>query len=156
MWIIYRLWVFLLLKPALGVLQIPAQSVATQSSLFSYEFISAPFPTVTTTRHVSDMTSSFLSLRNFADPQLAVESGIYGISEKDLNDWSGRRKSLISHFLNDRAEEECNESSTENRHEVGKCGGEIIQRAAGSKAVENDGASIVCLGPSTEHDLVVL
>lgn len=37
MWIIYRLWGFLLLKPALGVLQIPAQSIATQSSLLSAE-----------------------------------------------------------------------------------------------------------------------
>ena len=37
MWIIYRLWGFLLLKPALGVLQIPAQSIATQSRLLSAE-----------------------------------------------------------------------------------------------------------------------
>ena len=46
MWIIYRLWGFLLLKPALGVLQIPAQSIATQSSLYSAESLTAPFPTV--------------------------------------------------------------------------------------------------------------
>lgn len=42
MWIIYRLWGFLLLKPALGVLQIPAQSIATQSSLLSAESLTAP------------------------------------------------------------------------------------------------------------------
>lgn len=41
MWIIYRLWGFLLLKPALGVLQIPAQSIATQSSLLSAESLTA-------------------------------------------------------------------------------------------------------------------
>lgn len=43
MWIIYRLWGFLLLKPALGVLQIPAQSIATQSSLFCADSLAAPF-----------------------------------------------------------------------------------------------------------------
>lgn len=49
MWIIYRLWGFLLLKPALGVLQIPAQSVATQRSL-----LSAPNPSLHRSRTLYD------------------------------------------------------------------------------------------------------
>lgn len=60
MWIIYRLWGFLLLKPALGVLQIPAQSIATQSSLLSVESLTAPFPTMTKNRHISDISLSAL------------------------------------------------------------------------------------------------
>lgn len=42
MWIIYRLWGFLLLKPALGVLQIPAQSPATQSRSLAAKYTSTP------------------------------------------------------------------------------------------------------------------
>lgn len=62
--------------------------------------------------------------------------------------------SFTSHFLNDRTEEECDKRSAENRHDVGKCGGEIIQGVStGSQAVGNDGASVVCLGSSTERPL---
>lgn len=42
MWIIYRLWGFLLLKPALGVSQIPAQSTATQSRPLSAKSHTTP------------------------------------------------------------------------------------------------------------------
>lgn len=125
MWIIYKLWGFLLLKPALGVLQIPAQSIATQSSLLSAESLTAPFPT-TTTFLFSDMSLFNLIKMQLYWPTVSIKTipNIIGYKGKGSKRSVRDHRALTSHFLNDsHKERECDKRSRENRDDVGKCGG---------------------------------
>lgn len=121
MWIIYRLWGFLLLKPALGVLQIPAQSTATQSSLLSAESLT----------HCTSFTlwpkNDTLQLLypsplcpNSIQPYWPTAPIRKGTNRLNPSVYKGSSKCdghtpITSHFLN---RKECYRRSTENRVNV--------------------------------------
>lgn len=129
MWIIYRLWGFLLLKPALGVLQIPAQSIATQWSLLS---LLNPTLHLFLLRQKNDIIEICILFPHFmpflthsnnqkAKSNCAWRKGIW-------ENLCGRHTPLTSYFLNDRQiESECDKKSRDPRCWGGNAQGGNVQ-----------------------------